>query len=97
MYKLISKVIICCVLCTTLSCSDKSRSISYSNDSLDGLTTKVINPEKIPLDILLTAPMQIEGVNDSLLILYDADADMKCKLLNTKGTIIGEFTQLGHS
>lgn len=97
MYKLISEVIICCVLCTTLSCSDKSRSISYSNDSLDGLTTKVINPEKIPLDILLTAPMQIEGVNDSLLILYDADADIKCKLLNMKGTIIGEFTQLGHS
>lgn len=97
MYKLISKVVVCCTLCTTMSCSDKSQSISYSTDSLDSLTTKIINPEKIPLDIQLTAPMQIERVNDSLIILYDADADKKCKLLNLKGKIIGEFAQLGHS
>lgn len=97
MKKLFLKAMVCCTLCTTISCSNHSETIIYSTDSLKNLTTKVVKPEKIPLDIQLTSPMQIERVNDSLLIVFDADADKKCKLLNLKGTMVGEFAQLGHS
>ena len=97
MNKTFLKVMVCCTLCTTISCSNHSETIIYSTDSLKNLTTKVVKPEKIPLDIQLTSPMQIERVNDSLLIVFDADADKKCKLLNLKGTMVGEFAQLGHS
>lgn len=95
--KLISKVITCCTLCATISCSDKSQSILYGTTSLEDVPYKIINPEKLHIDFQLTCPMQIEGLNDSLLIIFDADADKKCKLLNTNGLRINEFVQLGHS
>lgn len=97
MYKLISRVMVCCASCIVISCNDKSQSIPYSTASLESLTSKDITPEKIPLDFQLTAPTQIERIGDTLLVIFDADADKKCKLLNPKGTTIGEFVQLGHA
>lgn len=95
--ELISKVVVCCTLCTIMSCNDKPQSISYSTASLESLTSKVIKPERMPLGIQLTSPAQIEGVGDSLLVIFDVDADKKCKLLNLRGSIINEFVRLGHS
>lgn len=92
--ELISKVVVCCTLCTS---NDKPQSISYSTASLESLTSKVIKPERMPLGIQLTSPAQIEGVGDSLLVIFDVDADKKCKLLNLGGSIINEFVRLGHS
>ena len=97
MHKLIFKIIIYCALFITMSCNDKAKTISYSVDSLKNLTSKVINAEKISTDIQLVTPTQILGINDSLLIIFDTDADKKCKLINLRGSIIGEFAQLGHS
>lgn len=87
----------CCVFCSVISCTDKTQRISYSTATLDMLASKNVIFEKVSEGVQFVTPMQIIGLNDSLLVVFDIDADKKCKLLNTSGMLLGEFAQLGHS
>lgn len=97
MNKLFLLIMVYCAFCVIISCTDKTQSISYSTAALDVLTSYNVKIEKVPTDVHFATPMQIIGVDDSLLVIFDIDTDKKCKLLNTRGKVLGEFAQLGHS
>ena len=87
-----------CFIFSLLSCSkEKNSNIVYDYGQLTGTDASKIDLDTIMTDIEFVNPEQILSVNDSILVIFESEAEKLCKAISISGQFIGEFGVRGKS
>lgn len=86
----------CVFIC--LSCSkDRHSKIVYNDSELMSQNITQINCDTIKSSYEFANPEQIFALDDSLLVIFEPDAENVCKIISNNGKLMGEFGKKGKS